>query len=160
VLEKCQHPRFHIGESLLPANMPLLERLGVADQVKAVGMQKWGAEFVSPWHDHTQEFKFADAWDKSMPYAYQVRRSEFDEILIRNAAKCGAEVYENCKVTGVEFLADDAGAVVNAASVAGAFCDRCVRPRYRAGESAPDQAAQQAAQQRGGVCPFPWRQAP
>lgn len=116
LLEKCQHPRFHIGESLLPANIPLLERLGVADQVKAVGMQKWGAEFVSPWHDHTQVFQFADAWDKSMPYAYQVRRSEFDEILIRNAAKCGAEVHENCKVTGVEFLPDDAGALVNAES--------------------------------------------
>lgn len=119
LLEKCQHPRFHIGESLLPANLPLLERLGVADQVRAIGMEKWGAEFVSPWHDHTQVFKFADAWDKSMPYAYQVRRSEFDEILIRNAERCGAEVRENCKVTGVEFLPDDAGAVVSAESADG-----------------------------------------
>jgi flavin-dependent dehydrogenase len=119
LLEKCRHPRFHIGESLLPANLPLLERLGVADQVKAVGMQKWGAEFVSPWHDHAQVFEFAEAWDKSMPYAYQVRRSEFDEILIRNAEKRGAEVHEECKVTGVEFLEDDAGAVVTAQSADG-----------------------------------------
>ena len=119
LLEKCQHPRFHIGESLLPANLPLLERLGVLDQVKAVGMQKWAAEFVSPWHDHTQEFRFADAWDKSMPFAYQVRRSEFDEILIRNAAKCGVEVHENCKVSGVEFLPAGAGALINAESADG-----------------------------------------
>lgn len=112
LLEKCQHPRFHIGESLLPANMPLLERLGVLEQVQAVGMQKWGAEFVSPWHEHTQIFQFGDAWDKSMPYAYQVRRAEFDEILIRNAAKWGVDVRENCTVTGVEFLPDAAGAVV------------------------------------------------
>ena len=27
LLEKAHHPRFHIGESLLPANLPLLERL-------------------------------------------------------------------------------------------------------------------------------------
>ncbi len=49
VLEKTHHPRFHIGESLLPANLPLLQRLGVARQVHAIGMQKWGAEFISPW---------------------------------------------------------------------------------------------------------------
>ena len=69
LLEKARHPRFHIGESLLPANLPLLEKLGVADAVKAIGIEKWGAEFVSPWHDHKQSFEFADAMDKSMPMA-------------------------------------------------------------------------------------------
>ena len=48
VLEKARHPRFHIGESLLPANLPLFERLGIAEEVKAIGMEKWSAEFVSP----------------------------------------------------------------------------------------------------------------
>ena len=66
-------------------------------------MEKWGAEFVSPWHEHSQTFEFADAWDKSMPFAYQVRRSEFDEILIRNAARKGAKVIEGCRVRDVEF---------------------------------------------------------
>ena len=47
VVEKAHHPRFHIGESLLPANLPLLERLGVAEKVRAIGMEKWGAEFRS-----------------------------------------------------------------------------------------------------------------
>ena len=104
VLEKDHHPRFHIGESLLPANLPLLEKLGVADAVKAIGMEKWGAEFVSPWHDgKTQTFRFSEAWDKSMPFSYQVRRSEFDEILIRNAARLGAEVIEGCRVKRVAF---------------------------------------------------------
>ena len=85
-LEKSRHPRFHIGESLLPANLPMFERLGVADQVKAIGMQKWGAEFVSPWHgDRGETFNFTEGWNKSLPFAYQVRRSEFDEILIRRA---------------------------------------------------------------------------
>src|SRR3569833_3677598 len=48
LIEKARHPRFHIGESLLPANLPLFEKLGVADQVRAIGMEKWAAEFVSP----------------------------------------------------------------------------------------------------------------
>jgi flavin-dependent dehydrogenase len=104
VLEKARHPRFHIGESLLPANLPLLERLGVATQVRAIGMEKWGAEFVSPTDGRHQEFQFANGWDKSLQLAYQVRRSEFDEILLRRAGQLGAEVLEGCKVSDIEFL--------------------------------------------------------
>jgi flavin-dependent dehydrogenase len=98
LLEKDSHPRFHIGESLLPANMPLFEKLGVADEISAIGMEKYGATFVSPWHDSTAGFKFADATDPTMPMAYQVRRSEFDEILFRRATAAGAETHENTRV--------------------------------------------------------------
>jgi flavin-dependent dehydrogenase len=104
VIEKARHPRFHIGESLLPANLPLLERLGVADQIRAIGMEKWGAEFVSPSDGRHQEFQFADGWDKSLGLAYQVRRSEFDEILLRRAVQLGAEVIEGCRVRDIEFV--------------------------------------------------------
>ncbi|QID19679.1 NAD(P)/FAD-dependent oxidoreductase [Nitrogeniibacter mangrovi] len=115
LLEKAHHPRFHIGESLLPANLPLFERLGVADEMRAIGMVKRGAEFVSPWHEHRQVFQFADAWDKSMPFAYQVKRADFDHVLIRNAARRGAEVIEGCKVHAVDFLPDGGGAEIRAA---------------------------------------------
>jgi len=115
LLEKARHPRFHIGESLLPANLPLLERLGVAEQVRAIGMEKWGAEFVSPWDGRRQEFQFANAWNKAQPYAYQVRRSQFDDILLRRAGELGARVIEECRVLDVD-LADgaDHGAKVHA----------------------------------------------
>lgn len=113
VLEKARHPRFHIGESLLPANMPLLETLGVAAAVRAIGMEKWGAEFVSSTDGRRQEFQFANSWDKSMPFAYQVRRSEFDEILIRRAAAAGAEVIEGCQVRRVDFAAEGRSARVH-----------------------------------------------
>src|SRR5262249_61710022 len=104
-LEKSRHPRFHIGESLLPANLPLFERLGVLEQIKAIGMRKFGAEFVSPWHGGRGEtFNFDEAWNKSLPFAYQVRRSEFDEILIRRSAQQGAQVVEGCGARGIEFL--------------------------------------------------------
>ena len=45
LLEKDAHPRFHIGESLLPQGMPVLERLGVIDQVRACSVLKLGADF-------------------------------------------------------------------------------------------------------------------
>jgi flavin-dependent dehydrogenase len=112
MLEKAHHPRFHIGESLLPANLPLLEALGVREQVEAIGMPKWGVDFTSPDHGRSCELQFGEAWDKSMPKALQVRRSQFDEILFRQAAKEGAKTVEGCKVRGVSF--DDAGATVEA----------------------------------------------
>jgi flavin-dependent dehydrogenase len=98
LLEKDSHPRFHIGESLLPANLPLFEKLGVAEAINAIGMEKLGATFVSPWHDHTTAFKFGDAMDPTMPRAYQVRRSELDEILFKRAISAGAETHENTRV--------------------------------------------------------------
>ena len=112
MMEKSRHPRFHIGESLLPLNMPLFEALGVADDMRRIGMPKYGVEFVSPWHGKPVKFSFADAWDKSFPSAYQVRRSDFDHILFRNAVKKGARAFEECKVTGVEFHGHDATVAV------------------------------------------------
>lgn len=107
ILEKAHHPRFHIGESLLPANLPLLEQLGVADEIRAIAVEKHGAEFVSPFLERSQVFHFSEAWDKSMPHAYQVLRADFDTILIRNAAKKGVEVFEGCRAKAVEFLGDE-----------------------------------------------------
>ena len=46
LLEKSRYPRFHLGESLLPANLPLFETLGVADEVRAIGMEKRTVELA------------------------------------------------------------------------------------------------------------------
>jgi len=102
LVEKDSHPRFHIGESLLPANLPLFEKLGVAREMEAVGLDKYGATFVSPWHKETSGFRFAEAMDPTLTKAYQVRRSEFDEILFKRAAAAGARTLENCRVREVE----------------------------------------------------------
>ena len=109
LLEKARHPRFHIGESLLPANQPLFERLGVAERVQAIGMLKLGAEFVSPAHGRSETFEFASARNPDLSYSYQVRRSQFDEILIRRAAELGALVVEGCRAREVELERPDGG---------------------------------------------------
>jgi len=112
LVEKERHPRFHIGESLLPLNMPLFERLGVAGEIERIGMPKYGAELVAYPHDQPFRIDFANAWDPSFPFTYQVRRSEFDQVLFRNAARKGAKTIEGCRVTGVDF--DPDGAAVTA----------------------------------------------
>src|SRR5260370_39225025 len=50
IVEKDRHPRFHIGESPLPLNLPLFQRLGVKEQIESIGMIKYGVEVVSPYH--------------------------------------------------------------------------------------------------------------
>jgi flavin-dependent dehydrogenase len=118
LVEKEKHPRFHIGESLLPLNLPLFERLGVGHEVARTGLLKYGVQFISPHHQNTVMFEFADAWDKKFPYSYHVRRSVFDHILLMNARAKGAEVIEECRVTDVD-LPSEGGAIVKARDAGG-----------------------------------------
>jgi len=103
--EKDRHPRFHIGESLLPQNLPLFDRLGIREQVEHTSMRKYGIEFFSPYHGKSVTYDFAGALDKRFPYSFQVRRSTFDHILLKTAAAKGAEVIEDCRVTSIAFPA-------------------------------------------------------
>ena len=103
IAEKARHPRFHIGESLLPLNMPLFEQLGVAEKIRAIAVFKYGAELNSPHHEKPVTLDFDQAWDKNFPYAYQVRRSEFDQILFDNCVERGALGLQQCRVSDVAF---------------------------------------------------------
>jgi flavin-dependent dehydrogenase len=134
LLEKSRHPRFHIGESLLPFNMPLFEQLGVAKEIELIGMPKYGAEFVAPGLDKPVMFEFVNAIDNAFPSTYQVRRSEFDHILFRNAARKGARAIEGCRVTGVDF--HPGGATVTAREDTGS--ERTWRARFVADASGRD----------------------
>ena len=103
VLEKERFPRFHIGESLLPLNLPLFEQLGVAKEVRRVGVYKPGAELVSDAHNAAGTFRFSDNPYLSVGYSYQVKRAEFDQILLDNSRRLGAEVHEKMRVDDVAF---------------------------------------------------------
>lgn len=109
LLEKDRHPRFHIGESLLPMNLPLFEELGVADEVAAIGMYKSGIDFYAREDGETRRttIYFDEAMDNSYPHAYQVRRSEFDRLLLDNAQRCGVEVRQQTRVTALDSLGID-----------------------------------------------------
>jgi len=100
VLEKDHHPRFHIGESLLPMNMPILERLGVMDKISEIGVPKLGADFtIGNSGDSEKTFYFRDALGSSPPQAFEVRRSEFDKLLFDSARNSGAHAMEGMRVT-------------------------------------------------------------
>ncbi len=106
VLERERFPRFHVGESLLPFSLPIFDRLGVHEKVRAAGFQKkHGAFFWNETNGTTRPVVFADGQDPNHPMAYQVKRADFDDLLLRHAASCGAEIREGVAVESVLFEA-------------------------------------------------------
>jgi flavin-dependent dehydrogenase len=102
LLEKDRHPRFHIGESLLPMNLPILERLGVLHEVRGIGVPKLGADFTVGNSGMSElTFYFRDALGNSPPQAFEVRRSEFDQVLFENSRRAGVDTIEGMRVTSV-----------------------------------------------------------
>src|ERR1700690_1833144 len=102
LLEKAHHPRFHIGESLLPMNLPIFERLGVLDKVRALGVFKPGADFETDNERGYNTYAFARALGNSPPHAYQVWRQDFDKMLFDHARESGADAREGSGVDKVE----------------------------------------------------------
>ena len=84
LLERDHHPRFHIGESLLPIDLPIFERLGVVLDYKDF-IRKDGAEFIDERTGATATFVFREGLEGTPKYAYQVERSRFDHHLLKQA---------------------------------------------------------------------------
>lgn len=118
LLEKDRHPRFHIGESLLPQNLRIFDRLGIRADIDRIGVYKPGARFVSDAHGKHTVFSFAAGLNQDYTYAHQVRRSEFDQLLFGKAAAVGAELHEGVRVMDVTLDAAG-GHVVTARDEAG-----------------------------------------
>ena len=102
LLEKARHPRFHIGESLLPMNLPVFERLGVLEKVHAMGVFKPGADFEADNERGYNTFAFGRAIGNSPPHAYQVWRQDFDKMLFDHAHASGADAREGHEVVSLE----------------------------------------------------------
>lgn len=102
VLEREHFPRYHIGESLLSATLPILKHIGVLPAVEAAGfIRKPGGTFV--WGSSGEPWSFWFAEDPGgYTHAFHVIRSQFDEILLRHAQRQGAEVREGVTVEAID----------------------------------------------------------
>jgi flavin-dependent dehydrogenase len=104
LLEKTRFPRFHVGESLLPYSLPIMERLGVLEKVRKAGFQeKYGAYIWNETTGGVRPVVFAHSIDDKQPMAYQVKRAEFDQLLLDHAAEQGVEVRQETAVQEVLF---------------------------------------------------------
>ena len=94
VVEKDHFPRFHIGESLLPASVGIFNRLGVHQQIREHFILKPGGKWLYGADEVPGDFSKSDrhAGFKDHPYSYLVERSVFDKILIDRSSEVGADV--------------------------------------------------------------------
>lgn len=118
LFERDRFPRFHIGESLLASVNDALDEIGARGLVRDQGFPvKWGATFGTADGGIERFADFATSPEVPAPQTWQVPRAEFDELLLRHAAACGAEVREGQRVLDAVFDAD--GVTVTARDEAG-----------------------------------------
>ncbi len=112
VLEREAFPRFHVGESLLPRSIEVMEALGVMPAMEAEFLRKYGARFIDGETGRESRFSFADALRAHSPYAFQVPRDRFDQLLLDHAASLGAEVRHGWEATKMTFDGSRATGVI------------------------------------------------
>lgn len=112
LLEREHFPRFQIGESLLPYNNELFRSLGIWDALEKSGfVSKFGAEFNTGDGSVSRRFRFGDTLPPAYAKTFQVRRAEFDQILLQTARERGVRIEQGCRVTSVD-LGNPAAAIV------------------------------------------------
>jgi hypothetical protein len=82
-----------IGESLVPAIVPILRELGVEQEVADYSIRKTGATFCFNSSERLN-IRFADVRGARTEYSYNVPRDRFDRTLLRAAERAGAAVVE------------------------------------------------------------------
>ncbi|MFF0435585.1 NAD(P)/FAD-dependent oxidoreductase [Streptomyces sp. NPDC004327] len=101
LLEKDRFPRYHIGESLLPSLLPLLDLLGAREAVERCGfVRKTGAYY--DWGGQEWALRF-DGLGPDARYSFQVVRADFDKALLDHARDQGVRVYEETALRTVRF---------------------------------------------------------
>jgi flavin-dependent dehydrogenase len=103
LFERENFPRFRIGESLLPLNMEIFNELGLVELMDQRFIRKYAALFIDKYGVRRTRFRFSESHNKKYPFAYQVERSKFDNLLIDNARQHGAHIHLGVTVNAVLF---------------------------------------------------------
>ena len=91
IIEKESFPRFKVGESLLPCELPIFKTLGV-DIADIPSVKKCGADFFEESTQRFVRYSFADGLPGTPAHAFQVDRATFDQFLLERACALGARV--------------------------------------------------------------------
>lgn len=104
ILEKSKFPRHHIGESLMPQTFSIFERLGVLDKLRASSYpRKRSVQFVSADGRESQPYVFTDRDPSECSTTWQVKRDEFDRMMLDHARETGAVVHEHAAAKSILF---------------------------------------------------------
>jgi len=109
LFERERFPRFHIGESLIPQTFWVLQRLGMIEKLRASHFtKKYSVQFITQHGKLSEPFYFWDNKQHESSQTWQVRRSEFDQMMLENAREHGVNVQEGVRVLEVLFDGDRA----------------------------------------------------
>ncbi len=109
LFEREYFPRFHIGESLIPETYWVLERLNMLGKMKnSHFIKKYSVQFVNQHGKTSAPFYFMQNKPHECSQTWQVRRSEFDTMMLENAAEQGVDVQQGVRVLDVLFEDDRA----------------------------------------------------
>src|SRR5689334_25336104 len=112
ILEQEEFPRFHIGESLTGEAAQVLRRLGLEDKMNAMenpikhGVRVYGTNAVTTWYVKVSSRD--QSWNLYDNVTWQVRRSEFDKMMLDEALARGAKLLRG---TALKALKGDDGAL-------------------------------------------------
>jgi flavin-dependent dehydrogenase len=107
--ERDRFPRFHIGESLIPETYWVFKRLNMLDKMKrSPFVKKFSVQFVNAAGKLSAPFYFHDNKPHECSQTWQVIRSEFDQMMLKNAEEHGVEVHQPARVLDVLFDGDRA----------------------------------------------------
>lgn len=104
IIERANHPRPHVGESLVPATTSVMREIGFLPTMERVGfIKKFGAAWHSPVTDDQLSMQFSEfpLENGDQDHTYHVDRSQFDLLLLKHAESLGSTVYQGVPVTGV-----------------------------------------------------------
>ena len=93
-------------ETFPPFSTATFDRLGVREEMDRRFMPKYGGEIVAGCGSREARFYFKDGFRAQHERAYQVTRSEFDELLLKNSRASGAEVREGTAVQKISLGED------------------------------------------------------
>jgi flavin-dependent dehydrogenase len=102
LVEREVFPRYHIGESLLPSCLEILDLTGAREKIEAHGFQRKGGGYFS-WGSDSWVLDFAPL---RYPYSFQVVRAEFDQLLLEHAKSQGVKVFEGTEIRNLSFDGD------------------------------------------------------
>jgi flavin-dependent dehydrogenase len=100
LLERENFPRYHIGESLLPSCLEIVDLIGARELLDTAGFQRKSGGYFE-WGAETWSLDFGELRGRHT-YSFQVERSKFDHLMLRHAAAQGAVVHEGIEVVGLE----------------------------------------------------------
>src|SRR2546429_7139739 len=102
LIERDVFPRYHIGESLLPSCLEILDLIGAREKIESYGLQRKGGGYCS-WGKDSWVLDFATL---RHPFSFQVVRSEFDHLLLEYAKSQGVKAFEGTVIRSLAFDGD------------------------------------------------------